>query len=247
MGLPFKCFAATATLATDSYELKERERDDVSHGTKFYRPQYGVRLGDIIIWPQRKLVEELVPSLAFIENKSSWFTYFQGGVRQVTESDFRTITEGRDTHSGHTAVSVEEIAAQSEFALETHLEDFLDKNWEAIDFGVPLIRYKTEDQDGRQFPAGSWSIDFLCVDKGTGDFVVLELKRGRSSDSTIGQVLRYMGWVSENLAKPGQRVRGIIIAKDVDEALRFAAKGTVDVSILIYKVDFKLAPGFVGA
>jgi hypothetical protein len=67
------------------------------------------------------------------------------------------------------------------------------------------------------------------------------LKRGRSSDSAVGQVLRYIGWVDENLARPGQKTRGIIIAKEVDDALRYAVKGLMNVSVLTYKVDFKLS------
>ncbi len=70
---------------------------------------------------------------------------------------------------------------------------------------------------------------------------MIELKRGKSSDSTVGQILRYMGWVRENLAKPSQRVRGIIIAREVDDALRYAVKYLQDVSVLTYKVDFKLS------
>ncbi len=54
--------------------------------------------------------------------------------------------------------------------------------------------------------------------------------------------MRYMGWVAENLAKPEQKTRGIIIAKDVDDALKYAVKGLNDVSVLTYKVDFKLFP-----
>jgi len=246
MGLPFKEFVATATLATDSYQLSEAEQNEVSHGTKFYRAPYGVRLPEVTVWPERKSVEELVPFLNFIENKSSWFAYFQGGVRQISESDFLTITGSRETRAALAPATVEQIEAQTEFALESHLEDFLDKNWAKIDFGSPLVRYATEDQDGRQFPAGAWSIDFLCLDTKTGEIVVLELKRGKSSDSTVGQVLRYMGWVKENLAKSGQGVRGIIIAKEVDDALRYAVKSIVDVSVLTYRIDFKLSPGLEG-
>src|SRR5205814_912608 len=104
------------------------------------------------------------------------------------------------------------IMSVSQFALEAHLEEFIDKNWGRIDFGVPLQKYEVEDQSGRQFPAGAWSIDFLCIDKANHDLVVIELKRGRSSDSTVGQTLRYIGWVEENLAQGDQQVRGLIIA-----------------------------------
>ncbi len=68
------------------------------------------------------------------------------------------------------------------------------------------------------------------------------MKRGKTSDSTVGQVLRYIRWVKENIAEPNQGVRGIIIAKEVDDALRYAVKDLDNVSILNYKVDFKLSP-----
>ena len=80
------------------------------------------------------------------------------------------------------------------------------------------------------------------MDRATDGLVVIELKRGRSSDSTVGQVLRYMGWVEENLAKEGQQVHGIIIAQEADDALRYAVKGLKNVSVLTYRVDFKLSP-----
>jgi len=103
------------------------------------------------------------------------------------------------------------------------------------------MRYEVEDQNGRQFPAGTWSIDFLCTNKANGDFVVIELKRGKSSDSTVGQILRYIGWVEENIAKSHQKVRGIIITREADNVLRYAVKGLPNVDVLTYQVDFKLS------
>jgi RecB family endonuclease NucS len=118
----------------------------------------------------------------------------------------------------------------------------MDRNWESINFGAKLARYRTEDESGRQFPAGPWSIDFLCIEKGTGDLVVVELKRGKTSDATVGQVLRYVSWVKKNLAKDGQKVKGIIIAKEVDEGLSCAVQELTNVEVYTYKVDFTLTP-----
>ena len=136
----------------------------------------------------------------------------------------------------------EDLENEAEFALENHLEDFIDQNWNHIDFGSSLVRYVVEGQDGRQFPAGSWSIDFLCMDQKSGDLVVVELKRGKTSDAVVGQTLRYIAWVKRNLAKSGQAVRGIIIAKEADEALQYAIEGQANVALLEYRVDFKLSP-----
>lgn len=241
VGLPRKVFAASAVLSSDSFELTNEQREKFGHRKKFYRSDYGVQLMDIQLWKTPRLVEDLVPSLKFIENKESWFAYFQGGVRQVSEEDFRTITEGRELSLTEKLTTTKDVINESQFALEAHLEEFIDKNWKHIHFSSELVRYEVEDQNGRQFPAGLWSIDFLCIDKATGNLVVIELKRGKSSDSTVGQVLRYIGWVEENLAKPGQKVRGIIIAREVDDALRYAVKGLPGVTVLPYQVDFKLS------
>ncbi len=89
-------FAASATLASDSFQLTNDQKEKYCHGKTFYRSDYGVLLSEIQIWKTAHFVEDLVPNLKFIENKESWFAYFQGGVRQVSEDDFRTITEGRE-------------------------------------------------------------------------------------------------------------------------------------------------------
>jgi predicted RNA-binding protein len=240
LGTPIRAFVAKAILSGASYQLSRQESEDVSHGKEFYRAQYGVRLEAIEIWNERRAVESLLPNLKFIENKKSWGTYFQGGVRSLSEEDFLAITGPLDFRA---AVARENVLdSVSEFALEAHLEDFMDNNWELIDFGQSLIRFKTDEQDGRQFPAGAWSIDFLCTDKDSGDFVVVELKRGKSSDAVVGQILRYMTWVRENLAKPGQTTHGIIIAGAADDALRFSARAVPNVSLREYRIDFKLRP-----
>lgn len=188
----------------------------------------------------QKNVEELVPKLNFIENKEFWFSYFQGGVRQITEEDFKTIIGQRETSLVEQIVTSKDIESQTEFALETHLEEFIYQNWSNINWGSRIELYKTDEQDGRQFPAGPWSIDFLAIDKDKNDLVVIELKRGKTSDSTVGQLLRYINWVKENVAEKGQNVKGIIIARDVDEALNYAVKNLEYVEVKTYKVDFQL-------
>jgi hypothetical protein len=237
VGVPRRVFAASATILKPSFQLSEEEKEELCHASKFFRADYGVLLENVQMWGQPRAAEELVPRLSFVENKEFWFAYLQGGVRQMSEQDYRTICEG--SKPGTPVVDVE---SQSEFALESHLEEFMDLNWDNIGFRSSLARYETDEQSGRQFPAGPWSIDFLCTDKDTGDLVVVELKRGKSSDSTVGQVLRYISWVKENIATAGQKVRGIIIAKEVDDPLRYAVKGLEMVEVLTYKVDFKLYP-----
>lgn len=241
VGLPHKVFAGTASLASSCFELDESTRKKLSHGTFTFSTEFGVHLDDVDIWKTPKSVESLVPQLGFIENKAYWFSYFQGGVRQISEEDYRIILGEREASLSEKIATTKDIESESEFALETHLEEFIYQNWGKIDWGSKLEIYKSEDQNGRQFPAGTWSIDFLAVDKSTNDLVVIELKRGKTSDSTVGQILRYMNWIKGNIAEDNQNVRGIIIAKGIDEALKYASVGLSNVELKTYKVDFQLA------
>ncbi len=54
---------------------------------------------------------------------------------------------------------------------------------------------------------------------------MVELKKGRASDAVVGQALRYMGYVQEELAEVGQTVHRVIIALEDDR------KRSVDTSL----------------
>ncbi len=233
---PEQAFVGTARLASDCFELNAEEQTKLSQGSAFYTTQYGVRLDAIEMWPQLRRMAELASKLKFVTNPTLWWTHLQGGIRQVEESDYAAIASGSPVPSA----TSEELAAQSLFALEAHLEEFIAHNWSKISWGSDLELYQEGDQTGQQSPAGTWSIDFLAEDKKTKDFVVIELKRGQTSDATIGQVLRYIGWVKKNLAGPDQKVRGIIVASEIDDALRYAASGLPNISVKTYAVTFSL-------
>jgi RecB family endonuclease NucS len=64
------------------------------------------------------------------------------------------------------------------------------------------------------------------VDIETGEYVVIELKKGRSADKVYGQCSRYMGWVRKNLAPKAASVRGVIVARKIDDKLKAARTPT---------------------
>jgi hypothetical protein len=238
IGIPQKYFGGTANLASASFALNDSQKKKYSHGKKYYTTDYGVLLKDIDIWQKKKPVDELLPQLKFIENKEFWGAYLQGGVRQIEADDYNLIVGEPSLIQRINSTS--DIESQNEFAMEMHLEEFIFQNWAKINWGSKLELFENEEQNGRQFPAGTWSIDFLAKDKTNNDLVVIELKRGKTSDSTVGQLLRYIGWVKENVANKNQSVRGIIIAHETDEALKYAVKNLNYVEIKKYKVDFHL-------
>ena len=69
--------------------------------------------------------------------------------------------------------------------------------------------------------------------------MVIELKKNQTSDDTIGQLTRYMGWLECNKSN-GKTTKGIIIAGQYDERLFYAAKKLKEVEVYLYQVDFRL-------
>jgi RecB family endonuclease NucS len=63
----------------------------------------------------------------------------------------------------------------------------------------------------------------LCVDRNTGDFVVIELKRGRADRNAFGQICSYVGWVQSILAS-GKPVVGLVLSNSYNEKFRYCLK-----------------------
>jgi restriction system protein len=129
----------------------------------------------------------------------------------------------------------------SVFALELHLEDFLVENWKQTELGKKYDIFEEEGElAGQQYPTDTGPIDILAVSKDKKELLVVELKKGRASDSVVGQIQRYMGYVVEELAEENQTVRGVIIAQDDDQRIRRALTVAPNISFYRYKVNFSL-------
>ena len=123
----------------------------------------------------------------------------------------------------------------TEFLLERDLQRYLAQNLDRIESGLNL--YEDEEATGLEFEAGGGRrIDILAIDK-TGAFVVLELKVSKGYDRVVGQLLRYVNWIRQNLAVPGQRVRGMIVCRTMSEDLRLACSSIKDVELFEYQLS----------
>jgi restriction system protein len=132
----------------------------------------------------------------------------------------------------------------SEFALEKHLEDFLVKNWKQTELGKQYDIYEEEGElVGQQYQSDTGPIDILAISKDKKELLVVELKKGRASDSVVGQVQRYMGYVVEELAEENQTVKGAIIAQEDDLRMRRALLVAKNIEFFRYQVSFKLFKG----
>ena len=129
----------------------------------------------------------------------------------------------------------------SAFAMEKHLEDFLVKNWTQTNFAKEYDIYEEEGESvGQQYPTDTGPIDILAISKDKKTLLVLELKRGRASDTVVGQTLRYMGYVQDELAEDGQNVKGVIIALEDDQRIRRALAVSPNITFYRYQISFKL-------
>jgi len=127
------------------------------------------------------------------------------------------------------------------FALEKHLEDFLVHNWAHTPLGRDYDLYTDDGQVvAQQFPTDTGPIDILAVSKDRRTLLVVELKRGRASDTVVGQVQRYMGYVMEELAESEQVVRGAIVALEDDTRIRRALRAAQNIDFYRYEVAFRL-------
>lgn len=135
----------------------------------------------------------------------------------------------------------ETIEDPSEFALEKHLEDFLVKNWKHTELGKEYDIFEEDGEIvGQQYETDTGPIDILGISKDRKSLLVIELKKGRASDVVVGQTLRYMGYVNEELAEENQVVKGVIIALEDDQRIKRALSITPNISFYRYQVSFKL-------
>jgi restriction system protein len=178
-------------------------------------------------------------SRGFVHQEDScgirWKSIFVGGEEYVPESlqQEETIEE-----------TSEDEATRAEFVLERYLEEFVVTNFESIFKRDGLELYETDDRPAHQYLTDVGRIDILGWKPSTNSFVVIELKKGRESDQVIGQVLRYMQWVKDNLCNKAQKVEGLIICRERDEKLDYSLRMIADkgVSARLYEISFDLRP-----
>lgn len=141
------------------------------------------------------------------------------------------------------SVRSDELAAEAEladasFAYEKDLQNYLVRNLHVLEPGLKL--YEEEGFNGVEYNAGGRFIDILAVDQ-VGRLTVIELKVSRGYDRVIGQLLRYMGWVEQNLSDQ-REVRGIIVANEITADLILATRHLPSVSLYEYELSFSVKP-----
>ena len=131
---------------------------------------------------------------------------------------------------------------EATFALEYQLRDFLSQNLASLRLGDGHLTLYVDPagRDGVEYPTAVGPIDLLAVDP-AGNFTIFEMKRARTADRAVGQLARYMGWIRHTIGR-GKGVNGVIVAKIIDDRLRYAASVIPGVALFEYRVEFHLEP-----
>ncbi len=155
------------------------------------------------------------------------------------EADLTTIVDYYKKVVAIAPTSTPTEISQGLFYMEKQLEDFLILNWVRTELGK---KYDLIIEDGelksQQFRTDIGPIDILAKEKASNNYVVIELKKNQTSDDTVGQLTRYMGWVRKH--KGNNDVKGIIIAGQYDRKLEYALAMVPNTEVFIYEVDFRL-------
>jgi hypothetical protein len=126
--------------------------------------------------------------------------------------------------------------APTSFLLEKHLEDYIENFWEDTIFGNDYDIYT----NGRQYSTETGPLDILAQRKDKKEFLVLELKRDKTSDVAVAQTLRYMGCIKKSLATNNEEVKGCIIGTKEDQNLVNAVSMVPDIDFYRYNLSFSL-------
>lgn len=127
---------------------------------------------------------------------------------------------------------------------EKAVEEALTRRWSGTPFakmGVALSTLSAGGLPARQVLTSANAIDILGFREGGPEWWVFELKRGRPSDKVVGQISRYLGWISSDpvaLAAAPSAV-GVILAQDSDAKLEYAVAANDRLSLWLYDNELR--------
>lgn len=75
----------------------------------------------------------------------------------------------------------------------------------------------------------------ILAEEATGRRVIIGFKVGPAKDSAVGQIARYLGWYAR---QDGRRPRGILIASEFTDIVRYATEAIPDLKLVQYRVQF---------
>jgi len=171
------------------------------------------------VW-QSGLTDKGKSRIRFFENLVDRFNSDREGTTSEDEEEGEIVTE------------------ENEFAYETDLRNYLERNLSAIEKGLKIY----EAQDGTLgteyvIPGTTRRIDILAKDN-QNIFVVIELKVSRGYERVVGQTLYYQSMIKSHFDQ--HKVRAIIIAREITPELKAATQFLPDFELFEYQLSLTL-------
>ena len=128
------------------------------------------------------------------------------------------------------------LSSKQIYMKEEELQKKIYTAWDQTFFADEWFLFEKNDLLG-QYDTGEVGImDLLAHNHKRNKWLVVELKQDSSSDDTVGQILRYMGWVKKNLAKQNHIVEGVIVCGSYDIQMEYALSCLPSVGAYIYRL-----------
>jgi len=231
--------------------IHEVESAPFSEETPLWPPKdnslfpHRIRIGDPMMKGQVPL-RIIAEQISFMKGKVySGTIQGRSGVfnERLTDSDIETIKqhmtvvtqESKQAPAPDKDKTIERQTALFKFYekdIEDHISQILPQ------MGLNLYQDPITGKTGRQYQTNVGRLDLLCTDT-SGRLIIVELKKGEAPEQTLLQVLRYMSWIRQNLAKT-RDVQGIILTEAADKSLVEIVKEVHNVEIKYYRLTIEL-------
>lgn len=190
-----------------------------------------------------------VKAVEFLGRIKEFTSYSKAGIGRLTGIARSTVTQDLQLAQGlKKRPKLKEIASKKT-AFDTLRETFKTKaldeeeklhrnlynNWDKTPFAKEWELARTGSNMGKLNTHEIGEIDLLAKNKSENKWLVIELKKGPGSDKTIGQILRYMGWVKKKKAKKDDIVQGLIICGEYNLTMDYALKCVPTIQAKIYR------------
>lgn len=212
----------------------EHECEEIKNSSdKFKSYSSTLRRAKIItLVRDKKLLDDFCKTVwtsGLTDKGKSRIKFFENLVIRFNSDEEGTISEDEEE---------DEIAKEeSEFAYEKDLQKYLVRNLSVIEKGLKL--YQADGVDGEEFYVAGTSrrIDILAVDK-DNNYVVIELKVSRGYEKVVGQTLFYQSSIKTIFKQ--EKVRAIIIAREITSELKTATHFLPDFELFEYQLSLTL-------
>lgn len=212
----------------------EQECEEIKNSSDKYKSYSSTlrRAKIIVLVRDKKLLDDFCKTVwtsGLTDKGKSRIKFFENLVVRFNSDLEGTLSEDEEE---------DEIAREeSEFAYEKDLQKYLVRNLSVIEKGLKL--YQAEGVDGEEFyvPGTSRRIDILAIDK-NNNFVVIELKVSRGYEKVVGQTLFYQSSIKTIFKQ--DKVRAIIIAREITSELKTATQFLPDFELFEYQLSLTL-------